>query len=205
MHIRYVGITTKTVEARLKQHLSCALSGKVNLPLMRWLRKHPDAHITVLEEHDTEEVLKLAEVRLIAQLKTRTEFGGLNCTAGGDGVINPSADVRAKISVSITKVMEDPVRRERQRQAATGRSPSNKGTKGLVKMSDETRRKMSDAHKGQKKSEETRRKMSEAQKNRPHGPQTPEHIAKAKRGLHNRWHAARGLVNPTCKFCAEVS
>jgi group I intron endonuclease len=43
----------------------------------------------------------------------------------------------------------------------------NKGKKGLLKHSDETRRKMSEAHKGRKKSEETRRNMSRAQRERP--------------------------------------
>lgn len=209
MRIRYVGITTRTAEERLKQHLDCALKRRINLPLMRWLRKHTDVQVTVLEKHNTVEALKAAEIRLIIELRTRTEFGGLNCTDGGDGLINPSADIRAKISASITEVMKDPTRRELQRRAATGRSPSNKGTKGLVKMSDETRRKMSQAAVGRKKSDETRRKMSQAQKTRyrtsPRPSLTPEHVEKAKRGPHNRWHVARGLTSPTCKFCVEVN
>ena len=53
------------------------------------------------------------------------------------------------------------------------------------KLSDEARRKLSEAHKGKKLSDETRRKMSEAHKSRkrkPHSAETRRKIGEAHKG-----------------------
>jgi len=53
--------------------------------------------------------------------------------------------------------------------SSLGRTPWNKGLKGVHKMSEETKQKMSEAKKGKQKTEETKQKMSEAMKGNKHG------------------------------------
>lgn len=85
---RYVGLTTRGVALRLREHLDearwCA-----RWPLHRWIRKHgADAvHATVLEVHDSAACLPERERYWIARLSTFAgdRVGGLNSTRGGDG------------------------------------------------------------------------------------------------------------------------
>jgi hypothetical protein len=62
------------------------------LPVHCWLRKHEDVEVVVLVADavwDRDERRVIADQRRYGQL--------LNCTAGGDGVSNPTAATRAKM------------------------------------------------------------------------------------------------------------
>lgn len=100
---------------------------------------------TVLEECETREILNATEIRYIAQYDAVNNPMFYNLASGGEGQIDPSPEIREKL-----------------RKAATG-----------VKDSEETKRRKSDAHKGEKNylygkhpSDEARKHMSEAQKRR---------------------------------------
>lgn len=100
---------------------------------------------TVLEECETREELNAAEIRYIAQYNAVYSKEFYNLAAGGEGQIDPSPELREKLRI-----------------AATG-----------VKDSEETKRKKSEAHKGERNylygkhpSDEARQHMSEAQKKR---------------------------------------
>ena len=70
--------------------------------------------------------------------------------------------------------------REKLSRARMGKTPWNKGKKGIY--SEESRRKMSEALKGRKHSEETRKKMSESLKGRHHSEETKRKIGIALKG-----------------------
>ena len=63
---------------------------------------------------------------------------------------------------------------------------------------DEVRRKMSEAHKGKPKSDEARRKMSEAHKGKPKSDETRGKMREAKKGT--RWYN-NGKINIMSKEC----
>lgn len=91
-----------------------------NVVWHRIVAKHGVRREIVCESSDHDHILK-EEIRLIAELKTRAEFGGANLTDGGEGSLgwNPSEETRKKMS-----------------EAWIGRE-----------VSDECRKKMSAAHK----------------------------------------------------------
>jgi hypothetical protein len=89
-----------------------------------------------------------------------------NMTLGGDGLKNPSEEVRAKISASQKKRFENPEAREKLKKVLKGRITS-----------EETKKKLSKANKGRKHTEETREKMSAAAKIRI----IPQHVRDAQR------------------------
>lgn len=99
----------------------------------------------VLKECDSRESLNIAEIEYIKQYDAVNNKDFYNLATGGEGQIDPSPELREKL-----------------RKAATG-----------VKDSEETKRKKSEAHKGERNylygkhpTEEARKHMSEAQKRR---------------------------------------
>lgn len=85
--IRYVGLTTKGAEYRLKAHLSEARTKQNKLPKSNWIRKHGEDNIkyVILDTAKTIEELKDKEVEWIKRMGTLVP-GGMNLTEGGDGV-----------------------------------------------------------------------------------------------------------------------
>lgn len=93
--------------------------------------------------------------------KYRAEGARLtNTTAGGEGLVNPPPEVRAKIGAA---------------------QVGNRNCVGRV-MSDETRRLIGAANKGRKHSEEARSRMSLAQTGRAHSEETRAKISAANQG-----------------------
>lgn len=120
------------------------------------------------------------DIRIIAQQLSHDEaiameiekiaFYGIdnltNMTEGGDGMANPTAETRAKISISQKKRFSDPREKAKLSFRAKGR-----------KISDETKKKISIAGKGRKVSEETKLKIKEAAKKRI----IPQHVREAQK------------------------
>lgn len=188
--LSYIGKTVNP-ESRIRDHLN----GKGKSPRLTYaINKHgKDAFgFEILESEIPQEHLTEMEMLYIYFYNSKSP-NGYNLTDGGDGVVNPSDEVRKHIS-------------ERQ----IGRVPWNKGKTGIY--SDETLKKMSKASKGRtyKKrrtfspearqniskskqgqnhpnygkhlSPETRQKISEAQKGKkrkPHSPETRNRIAES--------------------------
>lgn len=102
--------------------------------------------------------------------KDRIAFYGIdnlaNMTLGGDGLSNPSPELRLKISLSQKKRFENIEERKRLSALFKGRVTS-----------EETKKKLSAAGKGRKHSSETREKMRTAAK----GREIPQHVREAQR------------------------
>ena len=77
----------------------------------------------------------------------------------------------------------------------------SKHHKGKV-VSEETRRRSSEAHKGVKKSDETKRKMSEAHKGRVHTEEARRKISEANKG--NQWNVGKVRSEETKKKMGEA-
>lgn len=190
---RYIGKSLRTLNERRKEHLKLA-RGKATTYFHRALKKYgcnafdwevirvcPDTEL------DTEE-------RFFIALFNSNGCQGFNLTEGGEGCTH-SDEIRHKISSAnkgrkMTEVQiagsqrwrTDPDRAlevyAKISATLTGR-PGVKGPNGR-KASEETRRKMSEAHKGRVRqkgyhlSAETRSKMSKAHQGKPKGPTSDE-------------------------------
>lgn len=99
--VRYVGLTTQSFPERLQQHIYDARRGKGATYKVNWIRRvlasGGKPEIVHLETCHDESGMRSRErhwVAYYAALGTRLTNG----TAGGEGVLNPTAEVRAKMS-----------------------------------------------------------------------------------------------------------
>ena len=104
----YIGLTND-FDRRKKQHKARSRYSK--LPLYCWMRKHPDYEMNILQSfqqitlHDLEQC-EIYWIKYFKDLGCRL----LNCTDGG-GLVNPSQEVRDKISRAKKKLYaEDPTK-----------------------------------------------------------------------------------------------
>lgn len=167
--IRYIGMTTKSMDERFAAHIRAVRNDKRKRPVYDWWRKYQDIDYVILHSGlTTEEAFEMEKL----EISQRSNL--LNATGGGDGVVNPSAEVRAKQSLSRKgKKWSE----EAKAKARLARKP----------MSKETKDKMSAARKGIKLSKEARDKAKMSYANAP--ILTCPHCGlKAKPNLAKRWH-----------------
>lgn len=93
--IRYVGLTTKPLEVRLRQHINDSHNVR-NRHLYIWMRTLPEPPLAIVLEQDPQDLIA-TEIKWIAHYR---EIGAnlVNGTAGGDGIFNPPPEVRKKLS-----------------------------------------------------------------------------------------------------------
>jgi group I intron endonuclease len=172
---RYVGKTTISIEARLRQHLKEARTHDTRI-LCRAIRKYGVEHFTVALL-DTATSLNELKVKEVYWIKTLGTFGNeYNATAGGDGVGHVhSAETKAKLSAVRTQYFQDHpeareqaavfarqavlsnVGRERKRCALKG----NQHAKGMTYThTPQAREAIARAHRGKVVSAETRLRSS---------------------------------------------
>lgn len=153
--IRYVGLTAKSAEHRLRGHQGCARSG-INLPLYRWMRKYGPENVQtrVLGYTASIEDLYLAERWWIAELR-EAGYHLLNLTDGGDGVHGYifTDEQRARLSAAHKG-------KRHSGSFAKSHAPWNKGRPP----SEEQKAKLSAAMKGRVFSEEHKAKLRAASK-----------------------------------------
>jgi hypothetical protein len=216
LEVRYVGMTTKTLEARLKGHLRNYPHEKNHRA--RWIRSLQDVGlIPVIVEIDAVPVDLYAEAerRWIAFYHTQGARL-VNATDGGEGTpgFKMSPEARKKISEAKKKVPQlhllayhvgvphSEETRERLRQAAlrqyedpAQREAVSRVHKGKV-ISEEHKRIVSEAASrkwegwrasGKTVSEETRERIVAAAKARTPHPQTPEARAKVAEAKRQWW------------------
>jgi len=118
----------------------------------------------------------------------RKEFGGLLCnlTDGGDGILNPSAETKQKMSEAAkgkthsaeTRAKLSAIQKGKPKPpfSAEHRAKMSEAAKGKI-MSVEARAKMSAANKGKIMSAETKAKIGEASKGRTHSAETKAKIS----------------------------
>lgn len=159
----YIGLSKDPV-ARFSYHYRSRLTIKTRLTQSMKKYGIENFEMTVLEEHDTKESVKDAEIRLISEHSSQDPAKGYNMTSGGDGCPDLSEESK-----------------EKMRQAARLRSPSQ-----------ETREKMSKSQKGRIMSPEHCKNLSIARCKTvsKKGPQhlsedTKKRIGEASRGSKN--------------------
>lgn len=155
--IRYVGLTVKTLDRRRAVHISEAMRSSASYHRLRWLRMLLSEGVEpgiILLEQTTRRDAKRRERAWIRCYRT-LGCDLVNSTDGGEGILNPTPEMRAKLS-----------------HAARHRSP-------------ETRAKMRAHMLGRKLPPEVVAKMSAAKTGKPLPPLTLEarmKIAKAMTG-----------------------
>jgi len=130
----YVGLTSKSVDVRWKQHLSSARRGD-GLPLYCAIRKYgkESFEVSTLEVCNIDDI-GIVEAKWIMSLKTLASENGYNIHPGGNGCRGSAPEeMRKKISISLM---------------------------GHV-TSEETKQKISDSLRGRPLSNDTKRKISE--------------------------------------------
>src|ERR1043166_4371557 len=106
LRIRYVGMTTKTLDRRLRVHMSEAKKDPRRYRRLKWIRSlfnsNVQPQIVELEIVDADSAFK-REIELIAYYKN-LGCRLVNGTDGGEGMLNPSPEIRAKISAAVRNV-----------------------------------------------------------------------------------------------------
>lgn len=181
----YIGITTSTsIGGRLRHHRHHSKTGK--LAVNHAWRKHGEPKVTILAIAILPFLLEL-ERRAIAVYKTHG-LGGYNLTPGGDIVMSPTPESRAKLSAIAKNRRFSAETRARMSAASKGRPKSLEARQKMSVFakrrtySAETRAKLSASAKLRKITPETRAKMSEIGKVRVFTAQHRANIASAKTG-----------------------
>ena len=166
----YIGITSKTAEARFSAHVYEAGKGTRGA-LYNAIRKYgaDRASVTTLVAEEDWGVLCNLERQAIARLNTRSPFG-LNMTDGGDGASPGSAhhagfkhtdEAKAKMAAAKRGKPRPEITRLKIAAANIG----NKHNLGRT-ASAETKQKMATSQSGKKRTPEQRARISEAAKQR---------------------------------------
>lgn len=183
----YVGKTTRSVVLRWKEHIVAAQNGDT-YAISYAIRKHGarSFKVTVLEECSSPSALIDAEIRWIAKLDT-CHGPGYNMTEGGEGTVGykhteeakrkigeqeqyeRTPEIRRKLSESRKKVAANPTEamlEERKKHSERMKGRRNPcygkawGRTGPLK--EETKRKLSEAHRGKVLSANHKRKIKES-------------------------------------------
>jgi hypothetical protein len=177
--IRYVGVTKyNTVDRRWYSHKIRRDNGH-QLPVYDWMRKHGDAVIPVVIGTcaSWDDAVAL-EITTIAAFRT-AGADLLNCTSGGEGITNMSEESLEKLRQKATGRKHSEDAKRKMSAAKKGQVPHNKGKQA----SEETRRKLSEARKGvSNHTEESRRKIAMASTGRTHTEESKRKIGDAHRG-----------------------
>jgi hypothetical protein len=214
--IRYVGYTSNTLANRLAAHIKEAKYKKnVNTHRLHWLRK-------LAAEGVRPEIILLERVEGEWQARERHWIAALaadvNSTAGGEGLIAPTADVRARISARVAeglmgnqrrkgvlhtdadkaKISEALLNSDKFKAANTAKRgrTRNLTPEALACM----QAKLSKAKTGVKRAPftaEAKKNMSEAQIGRKHTEESKNKIGVAHKG--NKWALGRKRSDEECE------
>lgn len=163
----YVGFTSQPIKRRFAEHIQCAKGGR-DTALYRAMRKHGIENFTI-QEIASAELLLLPDLEkhYITFFNTFITSGfGYNLTRGGDGVIGRqwTEEQRRKQSASVRAAYAHKIWTPEQRKARgshnVGRRAHNKGVRGIVKASKETRALLTAMRTGLPCSQSTRDKIS---------------------------------------------
>ena len=120
-------------------------------------------HIILPAIYNSIEELDIAEISLIAELDSYNN--GYNCTLGGGGSIGyvVSDETKKKLSIASHKSQTGLKRSDEAKARMSAAQKGHAGNKGF-KCSEETKARMSAAQKGHAMSDETKKKISDAKK-----------------------------------------
>jgi group I intron endonuclease len=230
--VRYIGMTTKDIKQRMKEHKKAARLGK-GYPVYDWIRKHGEDNIEIFI---VEKVVDSLETREIYWIDYYKKQGSrlLNLTDGGSG---PNGHVwtkeqRERHSLKMKEVVNRPEVAEKikkNRPIVYGRKHSEEQKKkwseqrkgSITGEKNPNYRKFGPAHPsyGRKLSEETKQRLSEQKrgKNNPNygkplSEETRKKLSVAQKGkpkpksarsAHTRYHVNRNGFSDKCKYCLE--
>lgn len=173
----YIGVSEAATPARrVWQHRNKSKSGS-KLPVHCAWRKYGEPIVIVLKEIDGDALYK-AEIETIKSRNTISP-NGYNLLDGGQKSPALNKDVALKISISTKKRYENP----EQRKAASDRAKL---------MSDETKKKISQALTGKKISEEAKQKIREFNLGKKHSEETKRKMSESHKG---KKRSEESLVN----------
>lgn len=178
--IRYVGKTNQPLKDRLARHLTSDRGTHRCNWIKSVLARSAEVQAIILEELPPDVDWQAAERRWIAMYR---EAGArlVNSTDGGEGLHNPTDELRAKLRLGRLGKKMPPEVVERHRKMMTG-----------SKRTPEQRAKMREAAKKRGISPETREKINVALRGRK---LTDEHKAAIGRGSRGRKASARQMAN----------
>jgi group I intron endonuclease len=198
---RYIGQTSLTLGERWSLHKSrhsqcTAIKSAIDK------YGFSNFEISILFDDLTKELADEFEKEYIVRYNSHPPYG-YNLTDGGDGLFNPSQEIRKRLS-DANKGNKNAVGAIRSPEYLNALSKRFKG----VPFSEEHKKKLSEAAGNRRASEETKAKLSAERKQRGIRPPklTTEELAQAGRiSGHKRYHVNRNIVNPKCLLCREGS
>jgi len=226
---RYVGLTTRTVEIRLKQHVKVARSGR-KTPFYDWLREHDgnDIIADVLDRVNGLEELGQAEIAWIELLR-REGHSLLNLSRGGLGPIGVEWTAEMREAARIRSTGRRGVSRyaeanpffgrthgaEQRAEWSKLRKGQNAGTAnpnygkfgaehpsfGRV-MSKQGRETLAEQRRGAGNPNYGRR-ASEETRARMSAVRKGRPMPSSRRSAHTRHHTNQGIMKATCQYCIE--
>lgn len=228
---RYVGLTTKTAPARLRQHLKVAAAGR-KTPFYDWLRKQDRDNVIVepLDWTDGLDELGEAEIAWIALLRHEGQ-PLLNLADGGLGPtgVEWTAQMRdaARIRSTGRKIpsrfgQENPFyQREHSAEQRAKWSAARKGTNvgadnpnygkfgadhpsfGRV-MSEEAKAQLSEKMRGAG-NPNFGRSASEETRAKMSAVRKGRPMPSSRRSAHTRYHTNKGVFKDTCQYCRDTT
>ena len=228
---RYVGLTTRSVEIRLRQHVKVARSGR-KTPFYDWLRVHDGDDIVadVLDRVEGLEDLGRAEIVWIESLR-REGHPLLNLSQGGLGPMGiewtaemrEAARIRSTGRKGVSRFSEDnpfygrshnPEQRARwsksRKETNVGPENPNYGRFGEDHpsfghvMSEQARQRLAEERRGPGNPNYGRR-ASEETRAKMSAVRKGRPMPSSRRSAHTRHHTNRGIRKETCRYCIEDS
>lgn len=146
-------------------------------------------NIVFIKEQISESDAHQLEVQLITQYGRKDLGTGIlhNRTNGGEGISNPSTSTREKMAEA--KRNESPETRLKRTIAAKNRI--------RVPLSEETKRRISEANTGKKRTDEAKEKQSAAKKGKPLSNEHKQKISSASKGISRGPLSAEHRANVT--------
>jgi hypothetical protein len=206
LRIRYIGVTTVKPYIRLRRHIYETKTSKGRHYRANWIRSLLNAGVRpMIEEllHTSRDRIWEEEVRLIS------EYRALGCsltnsTTGGEGLLNPSQETRAKIGL---RSRGNTYRRGKptppevvERLAAMRRGATFKWSHP---MTEQQRQQISIASTGRKHTAETKRRIGEASRLRIRQPHTEETRKRISAAVTGQWQP-KGEENKQAKLTWKI-
>lgn len=226
---RYVGLTTKSVEVRIRQHFKVAREGR-KTPFYDWLRVH-DGDLVVVDELDQVEGLEELGRAEIAWIELLRMEGHplLNLSRGGLGPMGiewtaemrEAARVRSTGRKGVSRFAEENPFYGRTHDAEqrakwsktrkgqnVGRDNPNFGKFGASHpgfgrvMSEEARARLAEQRRGAANPNYGRR-ASEETRAKMSAVRKGRPMPSSRRSAHTRYHTNRGIKKDTCRYCVD--
>ena len=194
----YIGQTAKTLQRRKYDHIYSAYTKKAMVPIHCAMRKYgiENFDFKILYSCSSKEEMIRKEIETIDLMSSRSP-NGYNLTAGGEGLFNPTKEIRAKMSVAQIGNQKT----KGQKRSIEFRQKISKIRKG-IKASDESRKKNSEAHKGQipwitgrHHTDEAKEKISKVHKGKSLSEEHKRRLSKAHKGKKKRAMSEEGKAN----------